>query len=109
MNKPADFWTNESYCPSIQRMEAQTPKTEVLEALRLIFELGSRDVGATESLLTEVLGLRGARLQATLVALRPLGLVQKGCLRLTLPGLAVAVGLPPVLEANPDLEDVEAA
>ena len=90
-------------------MEAQTPKTEVLETLRLIYELGSRDVGATETLITEVLGLRGSRLTATLVALRHLGLMQKNCLRLTLPGLAVAVGLPEVLEANPDFEDVEAA
>jgi hypothetical protein len=89
-------------------MEAQTPKTEVLQALRVIFELGSRDIGVTESLISEVTGLRGSRFQATIVALRHLGLVQKSCLRLTLAGLAVAVGLPPVMEANPDL-DVESA
>jgi hypothetical protein len=85
-------------------MDTQTANSEVLAALRVIYELGARDIGATESLVSEVLSLREVRTRATTLVLRELGLVQKDRLRLTLAGLVVAAGLPPVMDVEQGIE-----
>jgi hypothetical protein len=87
----------------MQAMKSKTPKSDVLTALRVIFELGARDIKANEAVLSDCLSVRGARLRALLVALQHHGLVQRGRVRLTMAGLVVAAGLPPVLADN--LED----
>ncbi len=72
------------------------PENDALELLRALFDLAQADVYPTRDLLERLLGHDGMRASALLAQLRRAGFVQRDRLGLTMAGLVVATGMPPL-------------